>query len=80
MPGTKRGIAVHEHNPYFSDISRAYNNTERRGPMKARVAIARRMLVSIHHMLTEQADYRHQDRDLVKRKLQRIRRVAESPE
>ena len=53
---------------------------ERRGPMKARVAIARRMLVSIHHMLTEQADYRHQVRDLVKRKLQRIRRVAESPE
>ena len=53
---------------------------ERRGPMKARVAIARRMLVSIHHMLTEQADYRHQDRDLVKRKLRRIRRVAESPE
>ena len=48
--------------------------------MKARIAIARRMLVSIHHMLTEQADYRHQDRDLVKRKLQRIRRVAESPE
>ena len=53
---------------------------ERRGPMKARIAIARRMLVSVHHMLTEQADYRHQNRELVKRKLRRIRRVAESPE
>ena len=53
---------------------------ERRGPMKARVAVARRMLVSIHRMLTEQADYRHQNRELVKRKLRRIRRVAEPPE
>lgn len=52
---------------------------ERRGPMKARVAVARRMLVSVHRMLTEQAEYRHQNRELVKRKLQRIRRIAESP-
>ena len=53
--------------------------TERRGPMKARVAVARRMLISIHRMLAQQAEYRHQDRELVKRKLQRIRRIAESP-
>ena len=48
------------------------------GPMKARVAIARRMLEWVWEMLDSGTEYRTQDKEFVKRKFQRIRRIAES--
>ena len=49
------------------------------GPMKARVAIARRMLEWVWEMLDSGTEYRTKDKEFVKRKFQRIRRIAESP-
>ena len=48
------------------------------GPMKARVAVARQMLEWVWEMLDHDAEYRTQDKELVKRKLQKIKRIAES--
>ncbi len=48
------------------------------GPMKARVAVARQMLEWVWEMLEHSTEYRTQDRDLVRRKFQRIKRIAES--
>ena len=48
------------------------------GPMKARVAIARRMLEWVWEMLDSDTEYRTQDKEFVKRKFQRIKRIAES--
>ncbi len=48
------------------------------GPMKARVAVARQMLEWVWEMLEHDAEYRTQDRDFVRRKFQRIKRIAES--
>ena len=44
------------------------------GPMKARVAVARQMLEWVWEMLDHDAEYRTQDKELVKRKLQKIKR------
>ena len=52
--------------------------TTRIGPMKARVAVARQMLEWVWEMLEHSTEYRTQDRDLVRRKFQRIKRIAES--
>ena len=48
------------------------------GPMKARVAIARRMLEWVWEMLNSGTEYRTKGKAFVKRKFQRIRRIAES--
>lgn len=48
---------------------------DRRGPMKARVAVARRMLEAIWHTLTTNKPYRWEDKDLVMRKYERIGRI-----
>ena len=48
------------------------------GPMKARVAIARRMLEWVWEMLNSSTEYRTLDKKFVKRKFQRIKRIAES--
>ena len=47
----------------------------RRGPMKARVAIARRMLEAIWHMLKTNKPYKWEDKGLVMRKYERIGRI-----
>lgn len=47
----------------------------RRGPMKARVAVARRMLEAIWHMLDKNEPYKWEDKDLIMRKYERIGRV-----
>ena len=46
--------------------------------MKARVAVARRMLEWVWEMLDSGAEYRTKDSGLVKRKFQRIKCIAES--
>ena len=46
--------------------------------MKARVAVARQMLEWVWEMLDHGTEYRTQDKELVKRKLQKIKRIAES--
>ena len=48
------------------------------GPMKARVAVARQMLEWVWEMLEHSTEYRTQDKDLVRRKFQRVKRIAES--
>ena len=48
------------------------------GPMKARVATARVMLEWVWEMLNSGTEYRGIDRELVRRKMQRTRRIAES--
>ena len=48
------------------------------GSMKARVATARVMLEWVWEMLNSGTEYRGIDRELVRRKMQRTRRVAES--
>ena len=47
--------------------------------MKARVATARVMLEWVWEMLNSGTEYRGINRDLVKRKMQKTRRIAESP-
>ena len=47
-------------------------------PMKARVATARVMLEWVWEMLNSGTEYRGINRDLVKRKMQKTRRIAES--
>ncbi len=60
-------------------IGRIYQGLAVRiGPMKARVAVARRMLEWVWEMLDGGAEYRTKDSGLVKRKFQRIKRIAES--
>ena len=49
----------------------------KRGPMKARVAVARQMLEYVWHMLDRNAPYNEQNENLVKRKLQNARRMAQ---
>ncbi len=46
--------------------------------MKARVAVARQMLEWVWEMLEHSTEYRTQDKDLVRRKFQRVKRIAES--
>lgn len=58
--------------------TRYHKLADRIGPMKARVAVARQMLEWIWEMLNSNTEYRTQDRELVRRKLQRTRQVAES--
>ena len=48
------------------------------GPMKAGIAIVRRMLEWVWEMLDSGTEYRTQDKEFVKRKFQRIKRIAES--
>ena len=48
------------------------------GAMKARVAIARKMLEWVWEMLESGTEYRTKNDELVKRKIQRIKRIAAS--
>ena len=48
------------------------------GPMKARVAVARRVLEWVWEMLNSGTEYRTKDSGLVKRKFQSTKRIAES--
>lgn len=62
-----------QYDPHFKAIYERI--AHRRGPMKARVAVARRMLEAIWHMLTTNKPYRWEDKDLVMRKYERIGRI-----
>ena len=60
-------------------IGARYQKLEARiGSMKARVATARIMLEWVWEMLNSGTEYRGIDRELVRRKMQRTRRIAES--
>ena len=64
---------------YDARIGARYRRLAARiGPMKARVAVARVMLEWVWEMLNSGTEHRGINRDLVKRKMQRIRRIAES--
>ena len=61
------------YDPHMAKIHARIAN--RRGTMKARVAVARRMLEAVWQMLSKNEPYRWQNEDMVQRKYQRVDRI-----
>ena len=69
-------VTAIQHDDHMQSIYKRI--AERRGPMKARVAVARHMLEAVWHILDTKKPYRWQDKDFVERKYKRIARIAKS--
>jgi hypothetical protein len=52
--------------------------TKRRGHNRALVAVARKMLVTIYHVLNHHREYRGLRPELVENKIRRLQRITES--